>query len=102
MIYLQPQYRTNSGEILNVVSNSGQQLGYLIYLYKENEDLYVLGHLDEVGEKQNYIDLVTRFIAGLKDACGVKEDPFVQIQCGGEQIDLEKLKEEQENNKSGS
>ncbi|WP_025027729.1 hypothetical protein [Caldalkalibacillus mannanilyticus] len=97
MIYLQPQYRTTSGEILNVISNNGQQLGYLVYLFKDKEDLYILGHLDEVGEKQNYIDLIIRFISGLKDACGTKEDPFVRIQCGGEQIDLQKMMKEQEN-----
>ncbi|WP_202080078.1 hypothetical protein [Caldalkalibacillus salinus] len=94
MLYLQPQYRTPSGEIFNVVSNKGKMLGYLLYIFKEDNDLYVLGHLDDVGERQNYIDIVSHFISGLKDVVGVKKDPFVKIYCGGEQI---KLKDEEEN-----
>ncbi len=88
MIYLQPQFRTQTGEILNVVSHSGKLLGYLLYTYKEKEDLYVLGHLDDIGEKQNYVDLIIKFVSGLKRACGVEKDPFVRVQCGGMQIDL--------------
>lgn len=90
MIFLQPQFRTKSGEILNVVSNKGQMLGYLLYLYKENDDLYVLGHLDDIGEKQNYMDVVAQFITGLKAACGAKNDPYVRISCGGEELKLQK------------
>jgi hypothetical protein len=96
VIYFQPQFRTNSGEILNVVSNTGQLLGYLLYMYKENDDLYVLGQLDEVGEKQNYIDLIKKFISGLKDSTGVKKDPFVRVTCGGEEIKLDQKEEEKE------
>lgn len=88
MIYLQPQFRTSSGEILNVVSTEGQMMGYLLYLYREEKDLYVLGHLDNVGEKQNFTDILVRFISGLKDACGTKDDPFVHITCGGEVLEL--------------
>ena len=94
MIYLQPQFRTPSGEILNVVSNDGKLLGYLFYMFKEESDMYIIGQLDEVGEKQNYIDLVSRFISGLKEACALKQDPYVKIKCGGEEIDIKKQNEE--------
>jgi hypothetical protein len=96
LIYLQPQFRTPTGEILNVVSNNGDLLGYLLYMYKDQGDIYVLGHLDEVGEKQNYIDLVSRFVSGLKESCGVKQDPFMRIQCGGEELDFENSKKQQD------
>lgn len=89
MIYFQPQFRTNSGEILNIVSTDGQMMGYLLYLYRENNELYVLGHLDNIGERQNYTDMLVKFISGLKDACGIKENPYVHITCGGEMIELE-------------
>lgn len=88
MIYLQPQFRTNSGEILNIVSTEGQMMGYLLYLYREEKDLYVLGHLDDLGEKQNYTDILVKFISGLKDACGAKEDPYIHITCGGDKLKL--------------
>lgn len=94
MLYLQPQFRTNSGEIFNVVSSKGKMLGYLLYLYKEDSDLYVLGHLDDQGEKQNYIDIISHFIRGLKEVCGVQEDPFLKVYCGGELIQLEEEENE--------
>lgn len=95
MLYLQPQYRTPSGEIFNVVSNKGKMLGYLLYVYKENDDLYVLGHLEDIGEKQNYVDVVSHFVSGLKDVCNVKENPFVRIYCGGESITLDDENEDE-------
>lgn len=94
MLYLQPQYRTNSGEILNVVSSTGKMLGYLLYMYKENDDLYVLGHLDDQGERQNFEDVISHFVVGLKKICGAKEDPFVRIYCGGEPIEFNQEKSE--------
>ncbi|GAA0367090.1 hypothetical protein [Bacillus horti] len=90
MLYLQPQFRTNSGEIFNVISSKEKILGYLLYIYKENDHLYVLGHLDDIGERQNYVDVLKHFVEGLKKICGAKEEPFVKIYCGGEQIDLSK------------
>jgi hypothetical protein len=94
MLYLQPQFRSTSGEILNVVSQDGKMLGYLMYIYKEDDDLYVLGHLDDVGEKQNYIDVIGKYVSGLKDVCGVKKDPYVRIHCGGDPIQLSKKEDE--------
>jgi hypothetical protein len=96
MLYLQPQFRSTSSEILNVVSQDGKMSGYLLYIFKDNDDLYVLGHLDDVGEKQNYIDLIGKYVSGLKDVCGVKKDPYVRIHCGGEPIQLSDKKEESE------
>lgn len=93
MLYLQPQFRSTSSEILNVVSQEGKMLGYLLYTYKD-DDLYVLGHLDDGGEKQNYIDVIGKYIVGLKDVSGVKKDPYVRIHCGGEAVQLSKKEEE--------
>lgn len=95
MLYLQPQFRNTSGEILNVVSQDGKMLGYLTYIYKEHDDLYVLGHLDDVGEKQNYIDVIAKYVSGLKAVCGMEKDPYVRIHCGGDPIQLTKSEEDE-------
>lgn len=89
MLYLKPQFKTNSGEIFNVVSNKGKLMGYLLYIFKEKGDLYVVGHLDDVGEKQNYIDIIKHFIGGLKAVIGIENDPFVRVYCGGDVIKLD-------------
>lgn len=88
MIYLQPQFKTPSSEILNVMNSAGEPLGYLSYHYKEDDDIYVLGQLEDVAEQQNYKEIVTQYIAGLKSACSVDQDPYVLIHCGGMALDF--------------
>lgn len=90
LLFLKPRFRTESAEILNVVTNEDRTLGHLVYIYQSNGDLYVLGHLQDIGEKQNFIDISLKFVAGLKEACGANEDPCVYMYCGGEMIDLQK------------
>jgi hypothetical protein len=96
MIYLQPQFRNEHGEILNVVNGKGEAIGYLSYLYKEQGDLYILGQLEEEGEKQNFLDITTHFIDGLKESImdGEETEPFVYIHLGGQALHIEKDKEE--------
>jgi hypothetical protein len=88
LIYLQPQFRSEKAEILNVKTKDDKVVGYVAYVYEKGKDIYVHGHLEDIGEKQNFIDIVTPFITGLKEACGIEEDPFVHIYCGGEEVDL--------------
>ncbi|HJV45530.1 MAG TPA: hypothetical protein VJ824_07370 [Bacillota bacterium] len=96
MIYLEPQFRNDSGEILNVVDGKGNAVGYLSYLYQTNGDLYILGQLEEEGEKQNFLDVTTHFINGLKQSVisNAETDPYVYIHMGGEVIKLEETEEE--------
>lgn len=89
MIYLQPHFRTSTAEIINIMSSDGQEVGYITYVYKENKELYVLGQLDDIGEQQNFIDIVEKYIVGLKNACAVQEDPYVYIHAGGVRVDLD-------------
>ncbi|MEW9669109.1 hypothetical protein [Ammoniphilus sp. 3BR4] len=95
MIFLEPQFRNEHGEILNVVNAKGKAVGYLSYMYKDQGDLYVLGQLEDEGEKQNFLDVTTHFIDGLKQSViGNEEtDPYVYIHLGGEVLKVEKSEE---------
>lgn len=92
MLFFKPEFQNQQGEILNVVDASGKAVGYIAYLYKEGKELYVMGQLNEEGEKQNFIDIVTHFIDGLKKAIlGEGEtEPNIYIHLGGQLIELHK------------
>jgi hypothetical protein len=65
-------------------------------MYKGENDLYIMGQLDNEGEKQNFIDITSKFIDGLKKSIlgnGEKE-PNIFIHLGGETIDIYKDEEE--------
>ena len=97
MIFLEPQFRNDNGEILNVVNSEGNAVGYLSYMFKDEGDLYILGQLEEEGEKQNFLDVTSHFIDGLRQSVvgDHTAEPYVYIHLGGEMVQLEK------GNKSG-
>lgn len=102
LLFFQPEFRNPQGEIINLVDTNGKAVGYMAYLYKEEKNLYIMGQLDDIGEKQNYIDLVTKYIDGLKTSIlGEGEnEPNLLIHLGGEIIDIDKEhKDDNTNNK---
>lgn len=98
MLFFKPEFQNKQGEILNVVDASGKAVGYIAYLYKEDKELYVMGQLDEEGEKQNFIDIVTYFIDGLKKAIlgDSEKEPNIYIHLGGQLIELHKKDDNEE------
>lgn len=92
MLFFKPEFQTAQAAILNVVDTEEKAVGYIAYVYKEDKQLYIMGQLNEEGEKQNFIDIVSQFIDGLKKAVlgdGDKE-PNLYIHLGGQLIDLDK------------
>lgn len=97
MIFLQPQFRNDQGEILNVVNAKGKAVGYLSYMYKDQGDLFVLGQLEDEGEKQNFLDVATHFIDGLRQSVIEEEDePYVCIYVGGRPLMFDRDEEDDE------
>jgi hypothetical protein len=97
LIFLQPEFCNQQGEIINLVDTNGKAVGYIAYMYKGENDLYVMGQLDNAGEKQNFVDITSKFIDGLKKSIlgdGDKE-PNIFIHLGGEAIDIDKDDEEE-------
>ncbi|MBD1379978.1 hypothetical protein [Metabacillus arenae] len=97
MIFFQPEFRTEQGEIINVVDTNGKAVGYLAYLYKDEKDLYIMGQLDNPGEKQNFIDMTSNYIDGLKKSIlgNGENEPNLFIHLGGEAMDIDKTKDEE-------
>lgn len=96
MIYFQPEFRNQQGEIMNVVDSDGKAIGYIAYMYNNNNHLYVMGQLDETGEKQNFVDIASRFVEGLKKSIlGDDSELNLYLHVSGEMIDLQKSGEEQ-------
>ncbi|GGB49655.1 hypothetical protein [Fictibacillus barbaricus] len=96
MIFLQPEFCNSQGEIINIVDTNGKAVGYIAYMYKGENDLYIMGQLDNEGEKQNFIDVTSRFIDGLKKSIlgnGEKE-PNLFLHLGGEAIGMDNGEEE--------
>ncbi|MBP1933748.1 hypothetical protein [Ammoniphilus resinae] len=98
MIYLEPQFRNEHGEILNVIDMKGKAVGYLSYMYKEGGDIYILGQLDEEGEKQNFLDITTHYINGLKQSVAgdSSHEPYVYINMGGETLKFDGEQDQEE------
>ena len=65
-------------------------------MFKDQGDLYVLGQLEDEGEKQNFLDLTTHFVDGLKQSVIEDKEPYVYIHLGGETMNLEKAKNEED------
>jgi hypothetical protein len=97
LIFLQPQFRNQQGEIINVVDSHGKAIGYLAYLYQGESDLYIMGQLNNPGEKQNFIDIISKYIDGLKNSIlgDGETEPNLFIHLGGEVIDIDNDCEEQ-------
>jgi hypothetical protein len=85
---------------LNVVNTQGEAIGYLSYMFKDEEDLYILGQLEEEGEKQNFLDITNHFIDGLKQSILQNKDtePYVYIHLGGKVLKLEQEEEKEKEN----
>jgi hypothetical protein len=97
LIFLQPEFRNQQGEIINLVDTNGKAVGYIAYMYKGENDLYVMGQLDNAGEKQNFVDITSKFIDGLKKSIlgdGDKE-PNIFIHLGGKAINIDKDEDEE-------
>lgn len=100
LLFFQPEFRNQQGEIINLVDTNGKAVGYMAYLYKEEKNLYIMGQLNDIGEKQNFIDIVTKYIDGLKKSTlgDGGNEPNLFIHLGGEIIDIDKKNNDDHNN----
>ncbi|GAB7387470.1 hypothetical protein BSNK01_13070 [Bacillaceae bacterium] len=99
MVYLVPEFKTPCGEILNIINGDQEPIGYIAYLYKPNEKLYVFGTLRSKGEEQNFIDIVKNFLDGLQHAAGTQENTQIFLDVGGEVLELQKAEKNAEEKK---
>jgi hypothetical protein len=104
LIFFQPEFHNQQGEIIDVIDTNGKAVGYIAYLYKNEKDLYIMGQLNDLGEKQNFIDMASKYIDGLKKSIlgdGEKE-PNLSINLGGEALDVYQDSSNEKNNEDSS
>lgn len=102
MIYLVPEFKTASGEIMNVMNQEEEPVGYLAYLYEQKEKLYVFGTLKKKGEEQNFVDVVENYMGGLQHSLGVDDNTQVFLDVAGEPVALNEQKERNDEQASSS
>ena len=89
-IYLSPEMIKNEYQLLNIVDQNNQPVGFLTFLLDEKK-LYVFGQAED-GVKEDFKDLVKPYIQGMK-----KTKPQIEIYCylivGGEKIELNQKKQ---------
>ncbi|MCD8511897.1 MAG: hypothetical protein LRY73_19965 [Bacillus sp. (in: Bacteria)] len=92
-IYFSPELFKENAQVLNVVTQNNNPVGYLAFLMEENK-MYVYGHLQEEGVTEDFKDLVKPYIQGLtKMKQGL--EVFLYLSVGGKQVEvgIEKEKE---------
>lgn len=102
MIYLVPEFKTASGEIMNVLNQKEEPVGYVACMYKENEKLYVFGTLKNKGEEQNFVDVVENYTTGMQEALGAQDDTRIFLDVAGEPVSLNKNGNDNGNEKEGN
>jgi hypothetical protein len=85
-IYFSPEVMTPQFQVLNVVDSQNKAVGNVAFLFDEKK-LYVYGILEEEGVREDFKDLVTPYIKGMKKA---KEglEIYACLYVGCKKIDL--------------
>lgn len=85
-IYFSPELYRQEAQILNVVDDENNPIGYFSFVIDEKK-IYVYGHLENEGVGEDYRGMVTTYLKGL-----LKLKPEREIYCyvaiGGKKIEL--------------
>lgn len=92
-IYFSPECIKEDAQILNIVTDKNDPVGYLSFLITEKK-MYVYGHVHEEGVSEDFKDLIKPYLAGLT-SLNNKLEVFSYFNVGGKMIDIN---EEQKNN----
>jgi hypothetical protein len=90
-IYFSPEFINHNAQVLNIVTDRNEAIGYLSFLMEEDK-MYVFSQLEEEGVCEDYKDLVKPYLQGL-----TKIKPELEVMMylavGGKKIDIELDKE---------
>ncbi len=90
-IYFSPEFISQNAQVLNIVTDRNEAIGYLSFLIEENK-MYVFSQLQEEGACEDYKDLVKPYLQGLTK---IKPELEVMtfIAAGGKKVEIELDKE---------
>lgn len=90
-IYFSPEFINQNAQVLNIVTDRNEAIGYLSFLIEENK-MYVFSQLQEEGVCEDYKDLIKPYLQGL-----TKIKPELEVMTyfavGGKKIEIELDKE---------
>ncbi|GAE28286.1 hypothetical protein JCM9140_4500 [Halalkalibacter wakoensis JCM 9140] len=95
-IYFSPEFLKEDAQVLNVVTDANKPVGYMAFLMEEEKKkMYVYGQLEEEGVYEDFKDLVTPYLDGLKKLKPELE-VYSYLSVGGKKVELggESKKEE--------
>jgi hypothetical protein len=92
-IYFSPELIKPDAQVLNVVDQNGKAVGYVAYIVEEKK-IYVYGQLEEDGVKEDFKDLVTPYLNGLKKLKS-DLDVYSYLSIGGTKIELGKKEKDE-------
>ncbi|WP_096200811.1 hypothetical protein [Bacillus sp. FJAT-45350] len=86
-IYFSPEFIKEEAQLLNIVTDRNEPIGYLSFLIDEKK-LYVFALVEQDGVLEDFKDLVKPYIQGL-----VKIKPDLEVltylNAGGKKVELE-------------
>jgi hypothetical protein len=90
-IYFSPEFINQNAQVLNIVTDRNEAVGYLSFLIEENK-MYVFANMQEEGICEDFKDLIKPYLQGLTK---IKSELEVMsyISVGGKKIDIELDKE---------
>lgn len=86
-IYFSPEFINQSAQVLNIVTDRDEAVGYLSFLIEENK-MYVFGNIQEEGIREDFKDVVKPYLQGLTK---LKPDLEVMtfLSVGGKKVEIE-------------
>ncbi|PWA13180.1 hypothetical protein DCC39_01645 [Pueribacillus theae] len=92
-IYISPELIDQDKQILNIVDQNQQAVGFLSLQF-DDKKMYIFGNLQEVGVKEDFKDLIKPYVNGMsKNKADLEVYSYVSL--GGEKFDLEASEEDQ-------
>jgi len=86
-IYFSPELINQSAQVLNIVTDRDEAVGYLSFLIEGNK-MYVFGNIQEEGICEDFKDVVKPYLQGLTK---LKPDLEVMtfLSIGGKKVEIE-------------
>lgn len=91
-VYFSPELMSENTYVLNIVDQEQKGIGFLSLLVNDKK-MYVYGHLENEGVREDFKDLIQPYIMGMTKS---NEDMEVlsYISIGGQRLDMSKETDE--------
>lgn len=83
-IFLTPEFLSQESQILNVVDEKNQPVGYISILHAGEEKVYLYGHLENEGVRESFRKMVHAYMEGLGK--NGEKDIYAYVSVGGEKL----------------